>query len=128
MADALALTVERRLGPDEDPAPLEPTLRAEYERALEALEERHRVRVQRLWGHRELEAHGEALALLDADLFSEDTWLRFGLRRRDLVAAGAVGGAATGGVIDAAVGGASFLLGTVIGGAVGGVLGFVGAG
>jgi len=43
------------------------------------------------------------------------------------VTAGAVGGAATGGVIDVALGGASFLLGSVVGGAIGGVLGFLGA-
>ena len=38
-----------------------------------------------------------------------------------------MGGAATGGAIDASVGGASFLIGTVLGGAVGGVLGWLGA-
>lgn len=128
VAEAIRLTVERRLGPDEDPARHAPALEREYAEALERLEERHRTAVQRLWGHRELEAHADALAVLEADLFSEDTWLRFGLRRRDLATAGAVGGAATGGVVDVAVGGASFLLGSVIGGAVGGVLGWLGAG
>ncbi len=69
-----------------------------------------------LRAHRAIEAHADALELLEADLFSEDTWLRFGLRRRDLAAAGALGGAATGGVIDVALGGASFLLGAAAGG------------
>ncbi len=127
VADGLALAAERKLGPIDDPAPYETELEAEYRLALERMETAHRTRVQRLHGHRELEATSVALELLDRDLFAEDTWLAFGLRRRDLVAVAAVGGAATGGVIDAAVGGASFLLGTAIGGALGGVLGWVGA-
>lgn len=128
VADGLALVTERKLGPAEDAAVLAPALEAEYRRALDALESAHRIRVQRLHGHRELEATGSALELLEQDLFDEGTWLAFGLRRRDLVAVGAIGGAATGGVIDASVGGASFLVGTAIGGAVGGVLGWLGAG
>lgn len=128
VADGLELATERKLGPAEDAAAHEPALEAEYRRALDALELAHRNRVQRLHGHRELEATGSALELLEQDLFDEGTWLAFGLRRRDLVAVAAIGGAATGGVIDASVGGASFLIGTALGGAVGGVLGWLGAG
>ena len=43
----------------------------------------------------------------------------FGLSRMQLLGLGAVGGAAAGGVIDMAVGGASFLAGTLIGGGIG---------
>lgn len=127
VADALGLSTERRLGASEDVAGHESALEAEYRRQLDALESAHRVRIQRLHGHRELEASATALELLEQDLFDEGTWLAFGLRRRDLVAIGAIGGAATGGVIDASVGGASFLTGTALGGAVGGVLGWLGA-
>ena len=123
----LALTAERRLGPEEDPASHEETLAAEYRAALDRLEADHRRAVQGLAGHHALEAQSAALELLEGDLFSEDTWLAFGLSRRDLATVGAVGGAATGGAIDAAVGGASFLLGTVLGGAIGGALGLLGA-
>ncbi|MEM9173850.1 MAG: GTPase/DUF3482 domain-containing protein [Myxococcota bacterium] len=128
VSDGLRLAAERRLGPDEDPAAHAAALEAEYGAALERLEAAHRTRVQRLHGHRELDANASALELLEQDLFDEGTWLAFGLRRRDLVTAGAIGGAATGGVIDASVGGASFLIGTAVGGAVGGVLGWFGAG
>ncbi|MCR9093908.1 MAG: GTPase/DUF3482 domain-containing protein [bacterium] len=127
VADGLALATEKKLGPSEDVRAHEAALEREYRAALDALESAHRSRVQRLHGHRELEATASALELLEADLFDEGTWLAFGLRRRDLVTVGAIGGAATGGVIDASVGGAAFLVGTAIGGAVGGVLGWLGA-
>jgi hypothetical protein len=83
LAEALALQPERRLGPDEDPAPYAETLETEYKAKLADLESRHRAAVQRLYGHREIDAHTEELELLESDLFSEGTWLQFGLRRRD---------------------------------------------
>ncbi|MGB0618822.1 MAG: GTPase/DUF3482 domain-containing protein [Myxococcota bacterium] len=127
VVEGLAVAAERKLGPAEDATAHAANLEAEYAQALARLEAAHRVRVQRIHGHRELEAHASALELLDQDLFDEGTWLAFGLRRRDLAAVGAIGGAATGGVIDASVGGASFLVGTALGGALGGVLGWLGA-
>jgi hypothetical protein len=127
LADALTLSVEHRLAPEEDPERSRDELESEYRRALASLESRHRGIVQRLHGHREIQAHASEIALLESDLFSEGTWLRFGLRRRDLVAVGAVGGAATGAVVDASLGGAALLVGTAIGGAIGGTLGWLSA-
>jgi hypothetical protein len=124
---ALALVVERRLDPGEDAAPIESELEREYKRQLTALEARHRREVQRLYGHPTLEANTAELDLLETDLFSEGTWLSFGLSRRDLVTVGAIGGATTAGAIDVALGGASLLLGTMAGAVVGGALGWFGA-
>jgi hypothetical protein len=58
--------------------------------------------------------------VFDQDLFAEEAWRLLGLSPKQLVAAGAVGGAVVGGSIDAAVGGASFMTGTLIGTVVGG--------
>lgn len=128
IADALALVVEHKLGPDEDARPYAASLEAEYQAALSKRESAHRRAVQGIYGHHEIDAHGAELQLLEADLFSEDAWLAFGLSRRDLVTAGAASGAATGGVVDIALGGASLLLGVAAGAAIGGVLGWFGAG
>lgn len=125
---ALTLVVERRVEAGDDPTRLERELEAEYKQRLSQLEARHRKAVQNVYGHRVLEAHASELEILESDLFSEGTWLQFGLRRRDLVTLGAIGGATTGGVIDVALGGASFLVGAAAGAAVGGVLGWLGAG
>lgn len=125
---ALSLTIERRVESDEPPERLSDELEQEYRRTLERLEAEHRRAVQRIYGHHTVEAHPEELEHLERDLFSEGTWLTFGLRRRDLVTAGAAGGAATGGAIDIALGGASLLAGVVAGATLGGVLGWLGAG
>ena len=133
VADALDFFVERRIGPEERAASHRAALAAEYQTALAGRERESRGRVQAIYGHHApetleaLEARSEELALLEADLFSEGAWLVFGLTRRDLVAAGAAGGAATGGVLDLALGGASLLLGVATGAALGGVLGYLGA-
>lgn len=128
LADALGLVVERRLEPDEDPSRHAAELEVEYKRELVRLERAHRRRVQVVYDYHDLEARAAELEVIEEDLFSEGTWLRFGLRRRDLVSAGAAGGAAAGGAIDVALGGASLLAGVAIGAAVGGVLGWLGAG
>jgi hypothetical protein len=126
--NSLSLVVERKLGPDEDAAQFREALESEYKSSLQRLESEHRHAVQRIYGHHGLEANAAALELLERDLFSEDTWLAFGLRRRDLVTAGAASGAATGAVVDATLHGASLLFGMVAGAAIGGVLGWLGAG
>ena len=61
------------------------------------------------------------------DLFSQDAWLAFGLRKRDLVWAGAGGGAVAGGAVDIAAHGTSLFLGVAIGAVVGGAMGWLGA-
>jgi len=128
IVNSLSLVVERKLGSDEDPAQFREALEAEYKSSLQRLESDHRRAVQRIYEHHILEANAADLELLEQDLFSEDTWLVFGLRRRDLVTAGAASGAATGAVVDAALHGASLFAGMVAGAAIGGVLGWLGAG
>jgi hypothetical protein len=125
---ALSLVVERRVGPEEDPSRFAEELEREYRSKLERFEADHRRAVQRIYEHHSIEAHPAELEHLERDLFSEGTWLTFGLSRRDLVTAGAAGGAATGGAIDIALGGASLLLGVAAGAAIGSVLGWLGAG
>jgi hypothetical protein len=64
------------------------------------------------------------MAVLDTDLLSKESWLVFGLKKRDLVVVSAAGGAIAGGVVDVAFLGASFLAGSVVGGVIGGALGY----
>lgn len=53
------------------------------------------------------------------DLFAEETWVALGLDRRQLLVAGGVAGAASGGAVDLATGGHTVGLGALIGGIVG---------
>jgi hypothetical protein len=56
---------------------------------------------------------------LTEDIFSKRSFRIFGLSRQQLAVTGAASGAAAGGLIDVAVGGASLLLGAGIGAAIG---------
>jgi hypothetical protein len=133
LAGAAALVVEKRVARDEDPQRHRHALEARYRADLRRLERRCRREVEALYDFRDLDTQEPAQsdrdterALLDEDLFSQQTWLAFGLRPRDVVAAAAAAGAATGGWLDVALGGSSLLLGAAVGGALGGALGWLG--
>lgn len=112
----------------EEEAPLESNRDRQTKRLSERLFNRLREREQEarqeievLYRHHHLKRSENILAVLNTDLLDRDQWRLMGLSASQLASAGAVAGALTGGVIDASVGGASFLAGTVIGAAVGSV-------
>ncbi len=120
LAEMLTLRVDRTIEQDVDPESLKPGLVAEYQQRLQELERRCRQAVEAVYDHHQLERQESALEALQAeDLFSAESWRVFGLTRLQLLGVGAAGGAAAGGMIDIAVGGASFLAGALIGGGIG---------
>lgn len=121
LADALTHVEELAV---DDPAALEAQrdrLERSFHDALRAREEGARRRIERLYAHRAARFEQAALEAprFQRDLFAEETWTALGLSPGQLVAAGALAGGGIGGAIDAAVGGASLMAGTLIGGAVG---------
>jgi hypothetical protein len=113
---------------EEIPAADEAELEAQRDRVersfhdeLRRMEEKARARVEGLYGHAaaRFESAGLDRPVFREDLFAEQTWQSLGLTPGQLVAAGAVAGAAIGGTLDALVGGASFMAGTVLGSAAG---------
>jgi hypothetical protein len=120
IAEMLTLEVDRTIGVHDDPGPVKDELVAEYQRRLVRIEEHARQAVERIYDHHTLEREESALAALgEQDLFSADSWRIFGLTRTQLAGLGALGGAAAGGALDVALGGASLLLGALGGAAVG---------
>jgi hypothetical protein len=116
----LSLEVDRTIGVHDDPGPVKQELVEEYRRTLVRIEERVRRSVEQIYDHHTLDRQEPALAALDEqDLFSADSWRIFGLTRTQLAGLGALGGAAAGGALDVALGGASLLLGALGGAAVG---------
>ncbi|RKX34307.1 MAG: DUF3482 domain-containing protein [Verrucomicrobia bacterium] len=99
-------------------------LEEKYRGRLRQMERRARREVESIYGHIDVERREAEMEMLETDLLSKESWLAFGLKKRDLVTVGAVGGALVGGVADAALLGTSFLAGTVLGGVVGGALGY----
>jgi hypothetical protein len=108
-----------RLPREADAEPHKALLAERYFDALRAHERRLRAALRGLHAHHNLEVSEETLEAGGEDLFDLSTWSRLGLSRAQLTAGGGVAGAAVGGGIDVAVGGASLLLGTVIGAAAG---------
>ncbi len=90
--------------------------------ALRTIEQQCRRSVESLYHYHSLGREERMLSLVDDDLFSASSWELFGLSNDQALAAGAVGGAATGSIVDMAFGGASLLFGAGVGAVTGGVM------
>jgi hypothetical protein len=121
LVDALTLVEEVAV---RDPADLEgqrDRLERSFHDGLRRREERARRRVEAIYAHRAVRFEEEEMArpVFERDLFAEETWRLLGLTPGQVVAAGALAGAGVGGAIDAAVGGASVMTGSLLGGVLG---------
>ncbi len=96
-------------------------LERSFHDALRRREERARRRIEAVYAHRAARFEQEELdrPVLEQDLFAEETWRLLGLTPGQILAAGAIAGAGIGGAVDAAVGGASVMTGSLLGGALG---------
>lgn len=120
LGEMLALQLEKTLAPEADTELEKPPLENKYRQQLEQLEQRSRQGIEALYAHKKIDRIEDGLEFFAAhDLFSEESWRLFGLSRLQLMGLGLVSGAAVGGMIDAAVGGASLLLGAFLGGGIG---------
>lgn len=124
IAEAIAHRETMDVGNDDDTTRPAAKLEENYRRRLRQFETVARREVERIYGFDELDREEVDMTLLDTDLLSKESWLVFGLKKRDLVVVSAAGGAIAGGVFDAALLGASFLTGSVVGGVIGGALGY----
>ncbi len=120
LGDMLTLQLSKTLAPDADAETEKPALEEKYRRNLEKMEERSRQAIEDIYAHKKIDRIEDGLEFFaEHDLFSEETWRLFGLSRLELMGLGLVSGAAVGGGIDLMTGGASFLLGTIVGGGIG---------
>ncbi len=94
-------------------------LRERFIRALSRRELAAHQEMIRLFGHSRVTASETSEPLFDAGLFSDETWRAFGLDENQLIAAGAIGGAAAGASVDAFTAGHTLMAGAAIGGAIG---------
>ncbi len=94
-------------------------LRQEYERFVAEREHQAREAIRRLFKHNIFNLELPPQSILAEDLFSRRTWEFLGLTGRQLILAGALGGAALGVGIDAATIGTSFGLFSAVGGLIG---------
>lgn len=96
-------------------------LEREFHDALRKREHKARQQIEKLYHHDKIETDEQELQkpVFEQDLFAESTWSLLGLSPKQLIGLGAITGATVGGMLDLAVGGASFFGGTVLGGAIG---------
>ncbi|HEY5704460.1 MAG TPA: GTPase/DUF3482 domain-containing protein [Terrimicrobiaceae bacterium] len=96
-------------------------LKAQFMRAVSEREAKAHKELILLFEHHRVKTGHAPDQLIDAELFSEETWRLFGLNEKQLVVAGAIGGAAAGALFDLATAGHSIGLPTVLGAAGGAV-------
>ncbi len=93
---------------------------------LNKIEHEGRRELEALFGHLHLNAAMQRLELAHGELMDREQWSLWGLNRRQLVVASAGAGAAIGFVADVGLGGHSLMAGTLGGGLVGGISGWLG--
>ncbi len=103
----------------EEEAQKQEALLREYQGYVSEREEQARQSIRRLFKHNIFNLEMPPQSILSEDLFSGRTWEFLGLSRRQLIVAGAMGGAALGVGIDAATIGSSFGLFSAVGGLIG---------
>jgi len=119
LVDMLTHVETLQLQPDEEPEPHRVGLSERFYAALREREQRLRGELRDIYAHRNLEVEEGRLEAGCDDLFDLSTWSRIGLSRSQIASGGGAAGAALGGTIDLAAGGASLLLGTALGAAAG---------
>ncbi len=92
-----------------------------YKAYLRELEIKTQKKIEKIWKHEHLEKMQTLLTFEEIDLFSQEAASVFGLTRKELLITGATSGAIAGAGIDLLFLGHTLLLGGAIGGLVGGV-------
>ncbi len=100
-------------------AQLDEEIKTAYRRTVTAEEQKAHEQIIAKFKHHLVGPAAGDEHLLDAGLFSEDTWRLLGLSALQLATVSGLAGGAAGGAIDLAVGGHSFGLGVLVGAAVG---------
>ena len=100
-------------------------LKAQYMRSVSEREARAHRELILAFEHHRVKTAQSIDQVIDAGLFSEETWRLFGLNERQLVVAGTIGGAAAGALFDLATAGHSIGIPTFIGAAGGAVGSFL---
>jgi hypothetical protein len=96
---------------------------AQFNRDIQRYEKQLQSHLAEFYGHRNLDWSAEWQTLATDDLLDAHEWRAWGLSRARLASLSGAAGAVSGLAVDAAVGGASLLMGAVVGGALGSLAG-----
>lgn len=98
-----------------------------FNRELNRIEAESRRELEVLFLHHGLQTEMDAMQVLPGELMDREHWRLWGLERRELALASAAAGVSLGFGADLAAGGHSLLLGSIGGGVVGGLTGWLGS-
>ncbi len=99
----------------------EKSVQERYKKEIIKYEKNLEKEIASIWNHRSINKVDSVSSLDNVPLFSEESASVFGLGQKELIVTGASAGAIGGMGIDLALGGSTFLLGSFIGGVVGGI-------
>jgi GTPase Era involved in 16S rRNA processing len=116
---ALRYTLQNRVAEDASLEQAKEKLFRRYQDDIKKLEQKHHLRLKKLYKHNIFDYRLPSHSILHQDLFSSQTWEFLGLKRSQLALAGGAGGAALAAGLDIAAGGSSLGIFTSIGGALG---------
>lgn len=121
MRDALSYVASLPITSDKVTTQEKERVLENYTAHLRQLEEHAHKKIAQIWQHSRLQKEPTAPLFEKMDLFSKESASLFGLGKKELIITGAGAGAGTGAAIDLMVGGSSFMLGSALGGLIGGV-------
>jgi GTPase SAR1 family protein len=116
---ALTATEKKSIAEDADTEAIIEKLTEKLKSTLRVEENKARNEVEYIYRHQNVQRTESIMELLDLDLFSSESAELFGLSKSQIIASGAISGAAAGFGVDVMLGGASLLLGSAIGALVG---------
>ena len=101
-------------------------LKEKYKEKLRLLENKTQKQIEKIWNHEHLEKEQALLTFDGIDLFSQEAASVFGLTRKELLITGATSGAVAGAGVDLLLLGHTLFIGGAIGAVVGGVGAYLG--
>ena len=122
LSDVETLTLGDKEAEDEEKEALE----EKYKEKLRFLENNTQKQIEKIWNHEHLQKEQALLAFDGIDLFSEEAASVFGLTRKELLITGATSGAVAGAGVDLLLLGHTLFIGGAIGAVVGGVGAYLG--
>jgi len=111
---------------DDSEEKMSETLKVKYKEKLRHLENQTQKKIEIIWNHEHLEKEQALLTFDGIDLFSEEAASVFGLTRKELLITGATSGAVAGAGVDLLLLGHTLFIGGAIGAVVGGVGAYLG--
>jgi len=123
ITDSLSYVEKLTLSDDEVSDIQKEQIEINYKEKLRHLEMDVQKKIETVWDHAHLKKEQSTLTFEDLDLFSQEAASVFGLTKKELMITGVTSGAVTGAGIDLIFAGHTLLLG----GAIGGIVGAVGA-